>query len=63
MPDSPFSDPLELLDAKQVSDLFKIPTDVVYRDAQAGRLPSVLIGRRRRFRRTDLEDLLAREAG
>lgn len=50
MPDSTPLDPLELLNAQQVSDLWKIPRDVVYRDAQAGRIPSVRIGRRRRFR-------------
>lgn len=59
MPDSTSLDPLDLMDARQVSELWKIPLDVVYRDASAGRIPSVRLGRRRRFRRADLEKTLS----
>lgn len=59
MPDSLPADPLDLLNAKQVAELLKIPVDVVYRDASAGRIPSVRLGRRRRFRRSDLEKAIS----
>lgn len=51
-------DPLELLDAGQVADLFGLNQDVVYRLAGDGLLPSIRLGRRLRFPRRQLDELI-----
>jgi len=53
--------PLEgaaLLNARQVGQLLGVPESWVYREARAGRLPHLRLGRYRRFRRTQIESWL-----
>jgi len=62
------SDSGELLIAREVAALLKIKVSTVYAAAGAGRLPSVTLwrGRRKsllRFRRADIEALIAGKAG
>src|SRR5258708_40374314 len=46
---------LKLLDAAQVAELFDISSATLRKEIAAGKLPFVLIGKRRRFRPTDIE--------
>lgn len=52
-----------LLTAAQVADLVAVPTSSVYEYARRFRdpLPSIYIGRHRRFERTDLAERLTRQ--
>jgi excisionase family DNA binding protein len=51
-----------LLTAHDVSRLASVPRRRVYQCARTGTLPSVRIGRLRRFRATDVEAWLAKDA-
>ena len=48
-----------LLNARQVGLLLDVPESWVYREARAGRLPHLRLGRYRRFRRSQIEEWLA----
>jgi excisionase family DNA binding protein len=51
---------LELLTVADVCALFKVTKDWVYDEVEAGRLPSLRLGRKHlRFRRRDLEEYLS----
>lgn len=51
---------LELLTVADVCALFKVTKDWVYDEVEAGRMPSLRLGRKHlRFRRRDLEEYLA----
>jgi excisionase family DNA binding protein len=51
---------LELLTVVDVCELFKVTRDWVYDEVEAGRMPSLRLGRKHlRFRRRDLEEYLA----
>lgn len=53
-----------LLTAKEVADLLGVPTSWVYEQSRAGRIPTVRLGRYRRYRREAIEEWVARiEAG
>lgn len=49
-----------MLDAKAVATLLAMHTNWVYAEAKAGSLPSYKIGGARRFRRSEIDDYLAR---
>lgn len=53
-------DPLRLLTVNQLADLLAISRDSVYRLVRAGKLPSILVGDRIRFRAVDVDDYLRR---
>ena len=48
-----------LLTAQDVAALLQVPASWVYAEARAGRIPHVILGRYRRFRREAIEDWLA----
>ena len=53
-----------LLTAKEVADLLGVPTSWVYQQSRAGRIPTVRLGRYRRYRREAIEEWLGQiEAG
>ena len=53
-----------LLTAAEVAELLGVPTSWVYGQSRAGRIPTVTLGRYRRYRREAIEDWVARiEAG
>ena len=56
---APASEPL--LDVRQVARLLRVRERWVYERAQAGDLPSFLIGRYRRFRVSELEAWLLKQ--
>ena len=45
--------------AKQVADRYNVPESWVYEQARLGRLPSVQLGRYRRFKLADVEKAIA----
>ena len=49
----------ELLTVEDVAGELRVPRSWVYNAAGAGRIPSLKVGRYRRFRRTDLDAFLA----
>jgi excisionase family DNA binding protein len=49
----------QLLTAREVADLLRLPVSTVYELARTGRLPYLRIGRAMRFSRPDLETHLA----
>lgn len=49
-----------LLTAPEVAELLGVPTSWVYRQSRARRIPTVTLGRYRRYRREAIEDWLAR---
>ena len=51
-----------LLTAPEVADLLGVHVNWIYTEAKAGRLPSVLVGRQRRFRLADLERWLDQQS-
>ena len=57
MPD--METPAELLTSQEVADIFRVSTMTVTRWAKAGTIAQVRIGGTIRFRRTDVEALLA----
>jgi len=53
-----------LLTAKEVADLLGVPTSWVYQQSRAGRIPTVRLGRYRRYRREAIEEWVGHiEAG
>jgi excisionase family DNA binding protein len=46
--------PAPLLDAKQAAALLNVPASWLLAEARAGRVPSVQLGKYRRFKRDDL---------
>jgi len=53
-----------LLTAAEVAELLGVPTSWVYGQSRAGRIPTVRLGRYRRYRPEAIEDWVARiEAG
>ncbi len=53
-----------LLTAAEVAELLGVPTSWVYQQSRAGRIPTVTLGRYRRYRREAIETWLANiEAG
>ena len=44
-----------LLTAAEVADLLGVPTSWVYEQSRAGRIPTVTLGRYRRYRREAIE--------
>jgi excisionase family DNA binding protein len=44
-----------LLTAHEVAEIFGVHVNYVWAEAKAGRIPSISIGRNRRFRREDIE--------
>ncbi len=53
-----------LLTAAEVAELLGVPTSWVYQQSRAGRIPTVTLGRYRRYRREAIEEWVARiEAG
>lgn len=51
---------MSLLDAAEVSKILGVPTKSVYQIVSDGHLPSVRIGRRIRFRPTDVQAFIAK---
>ena len=51
-----------LLDAQGAADLLNVPASWVLAEARAGRIPSVSLGKYRRFKRDDLIAWLDRKA-
>ena len=49
-----------LLTAKEVADLLGVPTSWVYQQSRAGRIPTVRLGRYRRYRREAIEEWVGR---
>lgn len=49
----------KLLKVQEVADILRIPKPTVYYLAQTGKLPAIRIGSRWRFRREDINRLLA----
>ena len=49
-----------LLTAAEVAELLGVPTSWVYQQSRAGRIPTVTLGRYRRYRREAIEAWLAR---
>lgn len=47
-----------LLTAAQVAELLGVPTSWVYEQSRAGRIPTVTLGRYRRYRREAIEEWL-----
>jgi len=58
---SPAGLPEPLLDVRQVAELLGVRERWVYEHAQAGELPSFLVGRYRRFRASEIESWLAKQ--
>lgn len=55
---------LSLLSADQVAELLRVPKSWVYAETRAGRMPHVVLGRYRRYRRTAIDEwVTARERG
>lgn len=53
-----------LMTAAEVAEMLGVPTSWVYQQSRAGRIPTVTLGRYRRYRREAIEQWLARiEAG
>ena len=53
-----------LLTAAEIAELLGVPTSWVYQQSRAGRIPTVRLGRYRRYRREAIEEWVARiEAG
>lgn len=46
---------LRLLDAEAVAEMLAVPKSWVYAEARAGRLPSIPLGRYRRFREDQIQ--------
>jgi len=49
----------EVMTAREVADLLKMPVSTIYQLARRGELPASRLGRTRRFIRPRLEDMLA----
>jgi len=49
-----------LLTAAEVAELLGVPTSWVYEQSRAGRIPTVTLGRYRRYRREAIEQWLER---
>ena len=49
----------EVMTAREVADLLKMPVSTIYQLARRGELPASRLGRTRRFVRPRLEELLA----
>jgi excisionase family DNA binding protein len=49
----------QVLTAAEVAALYRVRVDTIYTWARDGRLPAVRMGNRLRFRRADVEALLA----
>ena len=49
-----------LLTAAEVAELLGVPTSWVYQQSRAGRIPTVTLGRYRRYRREAIEQWLER---
>ena len=47
-----------LLTAAEVAELLGVPTSWVYQQSRAGRIPTVTLGRYRRYRREAIEEWL-----
>lgn len=47
-----------LLTAAEVAELLGVPTSWVYEQSRAGRIPTVTLGRYRRYRREAIEEWL-----
>ena len=62
---APTADTERLLTVQDVAQRFSVPVSWVYANAEAGHLPSLKIGKYRRFRASELEVYLAqrREGG
>jgi len=52
-----------LLTAGQVAELLGVPTSWVYEQSRLGRIPTVMLGRYRRYRRAALEGWILRIEG
>lgn len=50
---------LELLDAGQVAELLRVTKGWVYAETRAGRMPHVVMGRYRRYRRSAIAAFVA----
>jgi excisionase family DNA binding protein len=59
MTDEPVRLERQLLTAREVADLLRLPVSTVYELARTERLPHLRIGRAMRFSREDLEEYLA----
>ena len=46
---------LALLDPRQVAEILNVPVSWVYSQAESGALPSLKVGKYRRFRRNEIE--------
>lgn len=54
----------ELLDAEQVAEMLGMTSDWVYEQSRKGRIPTITLGRYRRYRRAAIEEwLLSLERG
>jgi excisionase family DNA binding protein len=53
--------PVRLLTAQEVGERLQVPATWVYREARAGRLPCVVVGRYRRFDLADVERWIAEQ--
>ncbi len=51
-----------MLDAKEAAALLRLPASTLYRQAKAGTLPAVKVGRFYRFRRSDLSLTISERA-
>jgi len=49
-----------LLTAAEIAELLGVPTSWVYQQSRAGRIPTVRLGRYRRYRREAIEEWLER---
>ena len=55
-PAEPATDPNErLLDSKQLADILQVPITWIEQQAREGNIPSLSLGRRRRYRRSAVE--------
>ncbi len=52
--------PMELMDAKQVAQILGMSPHWIYREAKAGRIPCVKLGRKIKFVRKVIEAWIAR---
>jgi Helix-turn-helix domain len=60
----PSADPNELfLDSKQLVDILQVPATWILQQAREGHIPSLPFGRRRRYRRSDVEAAISMRFG
>jgi excisionase family DNA binding protein len=50
-----------LLKPEEVADILSVPVSWVYSNAESGKLPSLRVGKYRRFRRDEIENWLEKQ--